>query len=90
MIYGALLQSPYEGGAPAKIDDAKARQVSGIPDVVKLPNGVGVLGTSVEATQAAKKALSVTWTEAPGAIIRQREGLEEFAAVAPRQGKAWR
>ena len=87
MIYGALLQSPYEGGAPAKIDDAKARQVSGILDVVKLPNGVGVLGTSVEATQAAKRALSVTWTDAPGALFDSEKFLEEFAAVARDKGK---
>jgi len=87
MIYGALLQSPYEAGAPDKIDDAKARQVPGILDVVKLPNGVGVLGTSVEATQAAKLALSVTWTDAPGASFDSEKFLEEFAAVARDKGK---
>ena len=87
MIYGALLQSPYEAGAPDKIDDAKARQVPGILDVVKLPNGVGVIGTSVEATQAAKLALSVTWTDAPGASFDSEKFLEEFAAVARDKGK---
>ena len=87
MIYGALLQSPYEAGAPDKIDDAKARQVPGILDVVKLPNGVGVLGTSVEATQAAKLALSVTWTDAPGASFDSEKFLEEFAVVARDKGK---
>ncbi len=87
MIYGALLQSPYEAGAPDKIDDAKARQVPGILDVVKLPNGVGVIGTSVEATQAAKLGLSVTWTDAPGASFDSEKFLEEFAAVARDKGK---
>jgi len=82
MLYAAVLQSPYEGGAPAAIDDATARAVPGVSDVVKLPAGVGVLGTSVEATQAAKNLLAVTWTDAPGATFDSERGLGEFGAVA--------
>jgi isoquinoline 1-oxidoreductase subunit beta len=82
MVYAALLQSPYEGGSPDKVDDSKARQIPGISAVVKLPNGVGVLGSSVEATQAAKNALSVTWTNAPAASFDSEKSLEDFAAVA--------
>lgn len=82
MIYAAVLRSPYEGGAPATLDDAKARAVPGVTDIVKLPDAVGVLGTSVEATQAAKNLLAVTWSEAPGASLDSERGLDEFAAVA--------
>ena len=82
MLYGAVLQSPYEGGSPDRVDDGKARQMPGVSAVVKLPNGVGVLGTSVEATQAAKNALSVTWTNAPAASLDSEKSLEDFAAVA--------
>jgi len=87
MLYGALLQSPYEGGSPDKVDDSKARQMPGITAVLKLPNGVGVLGTSVEATQAAKDALSVTWTNAPAASFDSEKSLEDFAAVARDKSK---
>ena len=45
----------------------RARQVPGVTDIVRLPDGVGVVGTSVEATQAAKNLLKVTWSDAPGA-----------------------
>jgi isoquinoline 1-oxidoreductase beta subunit len=67
MVYAAVLQSPYFGGAPQTVDDAEARKVPGITDVVKLPDGVGVIGTTVEGTQAAKNLLKVTWSDAPGA-----------------------
>src|SRR5262249_54837445 len=67
MVYAAVLQSPYFGGSPQTVDDSAARKVAGITDVVKLPDGVGVIGTTVEATQAAKNLLKVTWSEAPGA-----------------------
>jgi isoquinoline 1-oxidoreductase subunit beta len=81
MVYGAVLQSPYPGGAPQSVDDARARQVAGITDIVKLPEGVGIIGTSVEATQAAKNLLKVTWSEAPGAHLDSEQALEEFAAI---------
>jgi len=87
MVYAALLQSPYEGGAPETVDDAKARQIPGISDVVRLPNGVGVLGASVEVTQAAKNALNVTWTNAPGASFDSEKSLEDFAGVARDKSK---
>ncbi len=82
MIYGAVLQSPYEGGAPDNVDDRKARKVPGVLDIVRLPGGVGVLGSSVEGTQAGKNALEVTWTDAPAVAFDSERYLEEFAAVA--------
>src|SRR5438477_439071 len=81
MVYAAVLQSPYFGGAPQTIDDAEARKVPGIIDVVKLPDGVGVVGTTVEGTQAAKNLLKVTWANAPGANHDSENALEELAAA---------
>jgi isoquinoline 1-oxidoreductase beta subunit len=81
MVYAAVLQSPYPGGRPEMVDDARARQVAGITGVVRLPEGVGVIGTSVEATQAAKNLLKVTWSDAPGAHHDSERALEEFAAI---------
>src|SRR6266550_7986815 len=81
MVYAAVLQSPYFGGAPQTVDDAEARKVPGIIDVVKLPDGVGVVGTTVEGTQAAKNLLKVTWASAPGANHDSEKALEELAAA---------
>jgi isoquinoline 1-oxidoreductase subunit beta len=82
MVYAAVLNSPYPGGAPDTVDDTRARQVQGVSDVVKLPGGVGVIGNSVEATQAAKQLLKVTWTDAPSANLDSERALDEFAAIA--------
>jgi isoquinoline 1-oxidoreductase beta subunit len=82
MVYAAVLQSPYEGGTPTTIDDVVARAVPGITEVVRLPAGIGVVGNSVEATQAAKSRLKVTWTDAPAARHDSEDALEQFAAVA--------
>jgi isoquinoline 1-oxidoreductase beta subunit len=88
MVYAAVLQSPYEGGTPATVDDSAARAVPGVTDVVRLPAGVGVVGNSVEATQAGKKKLKVTWTGAPAAGHDSERALEEFAAVARDKNRA--
>jgi isoquinoline 1-oxidoreductase subunit beta len=88
MVYAAVLQAPYEGGSPATIDEAAARAVPGVTDVVRLPAGVGVVGSSVEATQAAKSRLKVTWTDAPAARHDSERALEEFAAIARDKGRA--
>ncbi len=81
MVYAALLQSPYPGGAPETIDDSAARSVAGITDVVPLPGGVAVVGSTVEATRIAKNRLKVTWSAAPGAGHDSERALEEFAAI---------
>ena len=81
MVYAAVLQSPYAGGTPLAVDDARARAVPGVTDIVKLPEGVGVVGTTVEGTQAAKNLLKVSWGDATGAHLDSERALEEFAAI---------
>ncbi len=88
MVYAAVLQSPYPGGSPQTVDDAAARKVAGITDVVRLPEGVGVVGDTVEGTQAAKNLLKVTWSDAPGAHHDSERALEEFAAIGRDKSRA--
>ncbi len=88
MVHAAVLQAPYEGASPATVDDAAARAVPGITDVVRLPGGVGVVGSSVEATQRAKSRLKVTWSDAPAARHDSERALTEFAAIAGDKGRA--
>jgi len=93
MVYAAVLQSPYPGGSPETVDDSAARKVAGITDIVKLPEGVGVIGDTVEGTQAAKNLLKVTWSgNAAGAHLDSERALEEFAAIGrdkSREGLAY-
>src|SRR5258708_38074497 len=88
MVYAAVLQSPYPGGAPQTVDDAAARKLPGIIDVVRLPDGVGVIGATVEGTQAAKSLLKVTWSDAPGAHLDSERALVEFGAIGRDKSRA--
>jgi isoquinoline 1-oxidoreductase subunit beta len=93
MVYAAVLQSPYPGGSPETVDDSAARKVPGVSDVVKLPEGVGVIGDTVEGTQAAKSLLKVTWSrDAIGAHLDSERALEDFASIGrdkSREGVAY-
>jgi hypothetical protein len=81
MVYAAVLQSPYPGGAPVQVDDVRARAVPGVTDIFKMPGGVGVIGTTVEGTQTAKNLLRVTWSDAPGARLDSERALEDLGAI---------
>ena len=81
MVYAAVLQPPYPGGHPLQVDEARARAVPGVTDIVKLPEGVGVIGTTVEGTQAAKNLLKVVWSDAPGAKLDSERALDDLAAI---------
>src|SRR6202045_3148120 len=85
MIYSAVLRSPVYGGAPDKVDDAAAKAVAGVIDVVRLPYGVGVLAKTPWAAFDAKSALEsgVTWRRSGKAWgFDSDKGLDAFAADA--------
>jgi isoquinoline 1-oxidoreductase subunit beta len=85
MIYGAVLRSPVYGGAPDKVDDAAAKAVAGVIDVVRLPYGVGVLAKTPWSAFDAKSALEsgVTWQRSGNAWgFDSDKGLDTFAADA--------
>jgi isoquinoline 1-oxidoreductase beta subunit len=93
MLYGAILRSPVEGGAPDKIDDAKAKSIAGVVRIVPLPYGVGVVAETPWAAFDAKDALKVTWTRTGKAWgFNSEKALIDFAASArdvSRPGKLW-
>src|SRR5262249_12201954 len=93
MLYGAILRSPVEGGAPDKIDDAKAKSIAGMVRIVLLPYGVGVIAETPWAAFDAKEALKVTWTRTGKAWgFNSEKALVEFAAQArdvSRPAKLW-
>jgi isoquinoline 1-oxidoreductase subunit beta len=85
MLYGAVLRAPVEGSAPHKIDDAKAKAMTGVTGIVRLPHGVGVVAETAWAAFAARDELarSVTWTRTGMAWgFDSDQGLERFAADA--------
>ena len=90
---GSKAQSRHHGDDVAKI--------KGITAVIPLPFGVAVIGNSVEATQAGRDALKVTWDMAAtpgkghqfrqgkGGVCRARPGPKSAARTAYKVGEVW-
>ncbi len=62
MLYGAILRPDVQGETALTVDSVAALKLPGVVKIVNLPCGVGIIGKTVEATQAAKSALRVTWS----------------------------
>src|SRR2546425_96166 len=83
MIYGAVLRPPIPGSGIDALDDSAARAVPGVIDVIRLPWGVGVVGTGFEAVHKGKAALKVTWKKGARAEGYDTDQLiGEYAAIA--------
>ena len=76
MLFASIERCPVHGGKVVSVDDSKAREVTGVVDVIQLPDpttpplfnilgGIAVLATNSWAAEKARKALIVEWD--PGA-----------------------
>ena len=87
MAYGAVLRAPVEDERPMRIDDAEARAVSGVIDVVELPDGVAVIAESLWAALGARNLLEVEWSESsPARAFNSADTLQQYAAAAEDTG----
>ncbi|WP_347923114.1 molybdopterin cofactor-binding domain-containing protein [Pontimicrobium sp. SW4] len=63
MQYASVLRPPAFGQKLESFDDANARAVNGVNDVIKFGDKVAVLANSTWAAMKGKKALKATWTQ---------------------------
>ncbi|MEM6926079.1 MAG: molybdopterin cofactor-binding domain-containing protein [Myxococcota bacterium] len=75
MVYASVEHCPIFGGTLGGVDDAAAREVPGVIDVVTVPTGVAVVATDTWAAFQGRQALKVTWkgdTSLDTAAVRAR------------------
>src|SRR5205085_3018142 len=85
MVYSAVLRAPVEGAAPDRVNEAPARAIDGVLDIVRLPYGVGIIATAPWAAFAARQALigEISWTRNGHAWgFDSDAATAEFAAAA--------
>lgn len=61
MVYASVMRPPAFGNALESFDDADARAVSGVLDVIVYDNKIAVLATNTWAAMQGKKALKAIW-----------------------------
>lgn len=60
-LYVAIARSPVFGAKPARWDDAAARAMPGVREVLQVDSGIAVAATSTWAALQAREALRVEW-----------------------------
>ena len=63
MLYASVLRPPAFGQILDSFDDANARTVTGVKDVIRFGEKVAVLATSTWAAMKGKKALTANWRQ---------------------------
>ncbi len=63
MVWATILYAPVQGEKPEKIDDAAAKAVPGVKQVVPLPYGVAVVADSFATARKARELLKVEWSK---------------------------
>jgi isoquinoline 1-oxidoreductase subunit beta len=61
MVYAMLARAPKFGGTVKSVDLSAAKATAGVVDVVQVPMGVGVLGTTTWAAKQGRDALTIEW-----------------------------
>lgn len=83
MAYATVLRAPVEGESPLTVEDAEARAVEGVIDVVVLPDGVAVVAESLWSALGARNLLQVEWSEsAPARAFNSKATLATYAEAA--------
>ncbi len=62
LVFAAVLRAPVQGDSIVSVDDAAARAMKGVRNVVRLPYGIAVVADNTWTAMQAKRALKVTWT----------------------------
>jgi len=63
MLYATVLRAPVNGERPLQVNDADAKKVPGVTNIVPLPYGVAVVAETYPAAMKGKQALKVEWSQ---------------------------
>ena len=82
MLTATIMRSPVIGGKVKAVDDAVAKAVKGVTNVVSLGYGVAVVAENFTAARKGRTALKVTWDDGPMAAVSSETIYATFAAAA--------
>lgn len=93
MVYATVLLAPVEGESPVKVNDAAARAVSGVIDVIIVRNTVAIVADRWETALSARDLVEVEWTKSSPFRSADSEAdratTVQAAADVERPGTTW-
>jgi isoquinoline 1-oxidoreductase beta subunit len=90
MLVGVVARPPVFGGSAASWDEAAARAVPGVRQIVKIGSGVAVLADGYWAAKRGVEALKVVWNDGAAAALDSGAIRRDMVAGSRRAGHAAR
>jgi isoquinoline 1-oxidoreductase beta subunit len=84
--FATLAASPVLGGTVARVDDRRARAVTGVRQIVVLDDLVAVVGDHMWAAKCGLEALDVTWNEGVNAEVSSELIWSRLRSASLREG----
>lgn len=72
MVFAVIARRLSFGASLQNVDDADARKIPGVVDVVRVGSGVAVLATNTWVAMKGREALKLTWDAGPNADLSSR------------------
>jgi hypothetical protein len=82
MLHATMARAPVMGSKAEAHNGAEILRRPGITHVIALDDGVAIVGERIEAVLAARRALEVTWSRAPGSATDSATMREDYLADA--------
>jgi len=87
MLTAVIAYPPVPGGKAASVNDAKAKAVPGVRQVLQIPSGVAVLADGYWAAKLGRDALEIQWDHGANASLSS-EGISKMLSAGAAAGGA--
>ncbi|HKW64429.1 MAG TPA: molybdopterin cofactor-binding domain-containing protein [Candidatus Acidoferrum sp.] len=87
LAYAAVRQCPVFGGDVASVDRSSIAGFPGVIDVVRIPNGIAVVGETYWQAKLALDALNVSFSEGPAASVGSESLRDDYRRAM--EGNEW-
>ena len=84
--FATLAACPVFGGTVGQVDDAKAKALPGVRQVIVLKDAVAVVGDHMWAAKQGLAALDITWNEGPNSTVSSDEVWRRLRAASGSEG----
>jgi isoquinoline 1-oxidoreductase subunit beta len=86
MRIGTVAASPVKDGRVVRLDEAAARKVAGVRDVIRLDDVVAVIGDHMWAAMQGLKAANIVWDDGPNATTSTASMIRALDAASRTTG----
>ena len=86
MRFAAIAISPVLGGKPTSVNDAAARAVKGVRQVVRVDEAVAVVADHMWAAKKGLRAAAIRWDDGPGASVDSADIVRQLEQASTQPG----